>query len=110
MNRVGGSAAERGGFVIEECPEPRRAAHAATRNCEATQARRRVECAPKTEKGTERKRKEDTVVPANTGRAIDPGPTLDHPVPALRGIQPPHRLARGAAGLMEAAVFLDGEG
>ena len=37
---------------------------------------------------------------------IDPRPTLDHPSPALRSIQPAHRPAGGAAGLVEAAVLL----
>src|SRR5262249_16349975 len=61
---------------------------------------------PEPQKRTERERKENAVVTANTGHLIDPRPTRDHPVPTLRSIQPAHRFAGGAAGLMKAAVLL----
>src|SRR5207248_4436240 len=93
-------------IVVEERSEPRGAAHPASRKHQAAHARRRVERAPESQKRTERKRKKDTVVAANPSRLIDPGPTPDHPVPAFPSVEPPHRFARGAAGLVEAIIIL----
>ena len=75
-------------------------------NREAAHAGCRVEGPPESQKGTKREWKEDAVAAADARRLIDPRPTVDHPSPTLRSIQPAHRPAGGAAGLVEAGVTL----
>ena len=105
--RVGGRAAENGRTIVDQDAQPRRAAQAAAGNAEAADLLRRFIREPEPDERAERKREEDAITRSHVGRAENSGPTLDHPAPAFRRVEPAEGRAGGAAGLMEARVAFE---
>lgn len=104
MQRVGGSAAEHGGLMIDQHAEPRHGAEPAAGQGEAAESSGRLEGGPETEEGTEREGEEHPIVPGDARSLKNPGPVSEHPVPALGGVQPADRCPYASAGLVTSYV------
>src|SRR5262249_49189089 len=91
---VGWRAEDDGGLVFQEEPQPRRTAHPAAGQTEVTQLAGGFKRRPEAQKGAKREREEQPIAGPQANDAIDGLPAVEHPLPALRRVQP----AQGYAG------------
>ena len=110
VDGVGRRAAEDGRTVVDDGTEAGQRGHPSARECEAAELERGFKRGPKTEERPEGEGEEDPVLRRHTGGAVDLGPVPEHPVPALRSVEPTKGPARAAARAMAARVAADREG
>ena len=102
-------ATQHGGVVGEHRPQPSRAAHATSGDAKTIDAQSRFEGRPETQERAKRKRKEEVINGGHPGGTIDLAPVVQQPGPAFVRVEPAHRLAGAAAGLMAPGVALQRE-
>ena len=86
----------------------RRAAHTASRYCQAADVCCGFESDPESKEWSEGEGEEDAVAGSDAGCPIDAVPVADHPIPTLGRIEPAHGSASGScAGLAETGVAID---
>src|SRR6187401_486124 len=87
MQRVGRRTTEDSRSVLDECAQSWRASQTAAGQAKKSLAGRGFERRPEPKKGPKRKGEIDTVSRLHSTCAVNARPVVEHPCPALRGVE-----------------------